>query len=152
MKRIITVVCLAVFMLAVNYVAVAAELRTKAEAVALVKKAVAYINANGKEEAFAEISNPNGQFVDRELYIFVYDLNGQCMAHGLNQKMIGKVLIDLTDPDGKKFNKELIEVAKSKGKGWVDFKFTNPLTKKIQDKTGYVELCQDVVIGSGIYR
>lgn len=60
MKRIITSVCLAVFMLAVTHVAIAAEFGTAAEAEALVKKAVASIKADGKEKAFAEISNPKG--------------------------------------------------------------------------------------------
>ncbi|MEI7671182.1 MAG: cache domain-containing protein [Syntrophales bacterium] len=130
----------------------AAEKATSAEAEAFVKRAVAFFQENGKEKAFAEFSKPGGKFNDRELYIYVYDMSGKCLAHGLNQKMIGKDLIDIKDPDGKEFNRELIETAKTKGKGWVTFKFTNPLTKKIQDKLGYVEKAQDVVIGSGIYK
>ena len=125
---------------------------TPAEAEALVKKAVAFIKANGKEAAFAEFTNKNGKFIDRELYIFVYDFNGKCLAHGLNPKMVGKDLIELTDPDGKQFNRELIEVAKAKGKGWTNFKFTDPVTKKIGEKTAYVEKFEDIVVGSGAYK
>ena len=139
MKRLITILCAALFVLAVGHVAVAAEFGTPAQAEAMVKKAVAYIKANGKDKAFSEISNPKGQFIDRDLYVFVYDMNGKCVAHGFNQKMIGKDLVDMKDPDGKFYVKERIEIAKTKGKGWQDYKFTNPLTKKIENKTAYVE-------------
>ncbi len=60
----------------------AAEFATKDEAVAMVKKAVAYIKANGTEQAYAEISKKGGMFTDRDLYIVVYGLNGHVFAHG----------------------------------------------------------------------
>ena len=62
----------------------------------MVKKAVAYYKAKGKDAAFAEINNPKGQFTDRDLYVVVYDTNGKVLAHGANAKMIGK---DTTDID-----------------------------------------------------
>jgi len=74
------------------------------------------------------------------------------VAHGLNPKMIGKDLIEMKDSDGKFFVKERIEIAKTKGKGWQDYKFTDPLTKKIEDKRAYVEKYEDLIVGSGIYK
>jgi signal transduction histidine kinase len=131
----------------------AAEKRgTAAEAEAMVKKAVAYMKSNGTAAAFAEISNPKGRFTDRDLYVFVYDMNGKCVAHGQNAKMIGKELGEMKDADGKLFVKERIEIAKAKGKGWQDYKFTDPLTKKIERKSAYVERYEDLIVGSGIYR
>ena len=152
MKRIITVICLAVFMMAVSHVAVAAEFGTPAEAEAMVKKAIAEIKAVGKDKAFAEISNPKGKFIDRDLYVFVYDMNGKCVAHGFNQKMIGKDLVEMKDPDGKFYVKERIEIAKTKGKGWQDYKFTNPSSKKIENKTAYIEKVDDLIVGCGVYK
>ena len=152
MKKIITVICLAVFMMAVNQVAVAAEFGTKAEAEAMVKKAIAEIKAVGKDKAFAEISNPKGKYIDRDLYIFVYDMNGKCVAHGFNQKMINMDLIEMKDPDGKFYVKERIEIAKTKGKGWQDYKFTNPTSKKIEPKTAYIEKVDDLIVGCGVYK
>lgn len=152
MKRIITSVCLAVLMLTVTHVAVAAEFGTAAEAEAMVKKAVSAIKADGKEKAFAEISNPKGKFIDRDLYVFVYDINGKCGAHGFNQKMIGKELIDMKDPDGKFYVKERIEISKTKGKGWQDYKFTNPVSKKVENKTAYIEKVDDLIVGCGAYK
>jgi cytochrome c len=132
--------------------AFATDLGTPAEAEALVKKAIVFIKANGKDKAFAEFSNKNGQFVDRDLYIFVYDMNGVCLAHGQNPKMVGKDLSDLTDSGGKAFVKERIEMAKTKGKGWQSYKFSEPTTKKIEDKTAYIEKYEDVIVGSGAYK
>jgi cytochrome c len=133
-------------------VALAADKGTPAEAEALVKKAIAFIKANGKDKAFAEFNNPKGQFTDRDLYIFAYDMNGKVLAHGQNIKMIGKDLYEVTDADGKAYVKERIEIAKSKGKGWQNYKFSNPVTKKIEDKTAYIEKYEDVIVGSGVYK
>ena len=133
-------------------VAFAGDKGTPAEAEALVKKAIDFIKANGKDKAFAEFSTPGGKFHDRDLYIFVYDMTGKCVAHGQNQKMIGKDLSDLTDPEGKPFVKERIEIAKTKGKGWQNYKFSNPTSKKIEDKTAYIEKYEDYIVGSGAYK
>jgi signal transduction histidine kinase len=130
----------------------AAEFGTAGEAEAMVKKAIALIKADGKDKAFGEISNPKGKFVDRDLYIFVYDMNGKCVAHGFNQKMIGKDLFEMKDSDGKFYVKERVEIAKTEGKGWQDYKFTNPLSKKIEQKTAYIERADDLIVGCGVYK
>lgn len=125
---------------------------TAAEATAMVKKGIAFIKANGKEKGMAEISNKSGQFVDRDLYLVVYGLDGTVRAHGANEKMIGKNLIDLKDIDGKEFVKERVELAKSKGTFWQDYKFTNPVTKKIEPKSMYCEKLDDAAVCGGIYK
>jgi signal transduction histidine kinase len=125
---------------------------TAAEAEAMVKKAISYYKANGKDKAFTEISDRKGQFVKDDLYVFVYDLNGKCVAHGFNQKMVGKDFIEVKDSDGRFYVKDRIELAKSKGKGWQDYKFTNPLTKKIENKTAYIEKADDYIFGCGAYK
>lgn len=152
MKKIVTSIVMGVFMLTVSHVAVAAEFGTPTEAEAMVKKAITEIKTSGKEKAFAEINNPKGKFTDRDLYVFVYDMNGKCVAHGFNQKMIGKDLIDMKDPDGRYYVKERIEISKTKGKGWQDYKFTNPVTKKVENKTAYIEKIDDLIVGSGAYK
>jgi len=125
---------------------------TAAEATAMVKKGVAFIKANGKDKGHAEISNKKGQFIDRDLYLVVYGLDGVVLAHGANEKMIGKNLIDLRDVDGKEFVKERVEMAKSKGTFWQDYKFTNPTTKKIEPKSMYCEKLDNVAVCGGIYK
>ena len=125
---------------------------TAAEATAMVKKGVAYIKASGKDKAYAEINNKAGQFTDRDLYLVVYGLDGVVRAHGANEKMIGKNLIELKDVDGKAFVKERVELAQSKGTFWQDYKFTNPVSKKIEPKSAYCERLEDVAVCGGIYK
>jgi cytochrome c len=152
MKRIFVAGLINLFLAAVVSLAFAGDYGTTAEAEGLVKKAITHLKANGKEKALVEFSNPQGAFVDRDLYIFVYDLNGKCVAHGFNQKMIGKDLREMKDADGKDYVKERIEIAKTKGSGWQDYKFTNPLSKKLEPKTAYIEKFEDVIVGCGAYK
>jgi signal transduction histidine kinase len=122
------------------------------EATAMVKKGVAFIKSSGKDKGYAEISNKGGQFIDRDLYLVVYGLDGTVRAHGANEKMVGKNLIELKDVDGKPFVKERVELAQAKGTFWQDYKFTNPVTKKIEPKSMYCERLDDTVVCGGIYK
>jgi signal transduction histidine kinase len=127
---------------------------TAAEATAMVDKAIAHIKKVGREKAFADINNKHGPFTDRDLYVVVYDLKGKVLAHGANEKMIGKDLIDLRDNDGKYFVKERVEMM-SKGpdaKGWQDYKFMNPVSRQIEPKSMYLRRFEDVMVGCGIYK
>ena len=122
------------------------------EAEAMVKKGVAYIKANGKDKGYAEVINKHGQFVDRDLYLTVYRLDGMVMAHGANEKMVGHNLIGLKDVDGKEFVKERMQLAKGKTSFWQDYKFTNPVSKKVEPKSMYCEPQDDIVVCGGIYK
>lgn len=151
MKKLFNAMVLGLSVLAFNGVAVAADKGTAAEAVAMVKKGVAFVKANGKEKAFAEINNPKGQFVDRDLYIMAYDMKGINVAHGSNPRLVGKNLLEIKDADGVYIIKGLIGVA-NKGNGWVDYKWPNAATKAVENKSTYVEKVDDILIGVGIYK
>jgi signal transduction histidine kinase len=129
-----------------------AEHATAKEAEAMVKKGVAYIKANGRDKGYAEITSKQSQFRDRDLYLVVYGMDGKVWAHGQNEKMVGKVLIDLKDIDGKEFVKERVELAKTKSSFWQDYKFTDPMTKKVEPKSMYCERLDDTVVCGGIYH
>ena len=122
------------------------------EAMTLVDKAIAYYKANGREKAFTEFNNPKGPFVKGELYIFIWDLTGKVLAHGANEKLIGKDVSQLKDVDGKLFVQEGVELAKAKGSGWVDYKWTNPTTKKVEAKSTFVKKVEDIIFCCGIYK
>ena len=129
-----------------------AEFASKEEAVAMVKKGVAYIKANGREKGYAEISNKKGRFIDRDLYLAVYGLDGTVFAHGANEKQIGHNLIELKDIDGKLFVKERVELAQKQPSFWQQYKFTDPVTRKIEPKEMYCERLDDVVVCGGVYK
>jgi len=136
----------------VTFDAQAQDKATAAEAEAMVKKAVAFLKANGPDKSYAEFNNKKGQFVDRDLYIVVYTLDGKCLSHGANEKLIGKDLSEAQDVDGKYYMKERIELAKAKQTFWQDYKFTNPVTKKIEPKQMYCEKVDASVVCGGIYK
>lgn len=125
---------------------------TKDEAVALVKRGVAAVTAMGAEKAYAEFSNPTGKWVDRDLYLAVFRLDGTALAHGANAKQIGVNLMDRKDIDGKEFIRERMDLAKTKTSFWQDYKFQNPTTKKIEPKTMYCEKQSDTVVCAGVYK
>jgi signal transduction histidine kinase len=56
------------------------------------------------------------------------------------------------DADGKLFMKEMVDVGKMKGKGSIDYKWENPKTKKVEQKSSYVEKVDDVILGCGYYK
>ena len=128
------------------------DFASKDEAIAMVKKGVAYVKANGKDKGYAEITNKKGQFIDRDLYLVVYGLDGTVFAHGANEKQVGHNLIDLKDIDGKLFVKERVELAQKQPSFWQEYKFTDPMTHKIEPKEMYCERLDDVVVCGGVYK
>ena len=125
---------------------------TKDEAVAMVKKAVAAIRSEGADKTYAEIDNPSGPFVDRELYVVVYGLDGTVLAHGANKARIGTNQIDDKDPDVKAFVKERVELAKQSPSFWQSYKFMNPVTKTVEPKQMYCERLDETAVCGGIYQ
>lgn len=131
------------------------EQGSREEARAMTEKVAVWVKKHGKEKAFAEINRAAtekaGAFHDRDLYIFAYDFNGVVLAHGQNQKMIGKSLFDLQDADGRYLIQGLIETAR-KGSGWYYYKWSNPITKKVDAKEAYVLKIDDGLwVGCGVY-
>lgn len=139
-------------LLAVGSFAFAEDFGTAKDAESLVQKAVSYIKSAGNETAFADFTAQKPEWIVHDVYVVVYDMNGKALAHGQNPKQVGKDLIDFKDADGKAFIKERVDLAKSKGKFWQDYKFTDPLTKKILPKSAYCEKTGELIVCAGIYK
>jgi cytochrome c len=135
-----------------NFPGWSATTATKDEAIAMVEKAVAFIKQQGPDKAYPAIDNKTGEFVDRDLYIVVYGLDGEVLAHGANAKLIGKNMIDAQDVDGKYFVKERVELAQKEPTFWQDYKFVDPVTKLIQPKEMYCERLSDTAVCGGVYK
>jgi hypothetical protein len=142
----------AVALISLTGAASAEERATAADAEAMVKKAVVFLKANGPEKAYPEFNNRKGQFVDRDVYIVVYGLDGVVRAHGGNEKLVGKDMLDAQDTDGKFFVKERVELAKAQGTFWQDYKFSNPVTKKVEPKHMYCERVGETAVCGGVYK
>lgn len=152
MKKLFKIVLLTLCLFGYRGAAMAADKGTAEDAVAMVKKAKEFIKKNGKEKAFAEFNNPSGQFVKGDLYVMVYDMEGLNKAHGGNPRLIGKNLLDIKDANGVFIVRSFIDVANTKGKGWVDYRWVNNVTNTVESKSTYVEKADDVLVGVGIYK
>jgi cytochrome c len=126
--------------------------RDKEDAKKWVEKAVSFYRASGKRIALAEYTNPNGQFVHDEMYIYALNPRGTMLAHGVNEKFVGEEFIDIKDYDGKSFIKEIVDIANKEGSGWVEYKWYNPVTKEVLPKVVYFKKVDDLIICSGIYK
>jgi cytochrome c len=148
MKNIIILLFAAIFCLSVT----TARADDREIAVGLVKKAAAYYKANGAEKLIEEANNPKGEFVKGAFYVFVMDKDAVMLAHPINPSLIGQPQMAVQDVDGKYMSKEMADVTKSKGSGWVDYRFKNPKTNEIAPKTSYVERADDLILGCGFYK
>jgi signal transduction histidine kinase len=124
----------------------------KDEAMGLVQDAAKFLKAEGKEKALQECNKPDGKWIKGEIYVFAYDFQGVIVAHPKNSKLVGKNMLEVPDVDGKLFRKDIVETAKTKGSGWVDYKYKNPESGKIEEKTTYLLKAGDVIFCAGIYR
>jgi cytochrome c len=129
----------------------ALEFGTREEAVQMVKRVQDMFKRDGAETTFRAVNDQsNRDFHDRDLYPFIYNLQGVNVAHGARPSLIGKNLYALKDQDGFYLIQDMIKTAKEKGSGWVPYKWPNSLTNQIEDKLSYFELMGDYFVGVGI--
>jgi cytochrome c len=120
---------------------------------ALVQRAAAHIAAVGRDKAFADISRPNGDYVDGDLYVFCDSADGTVLAHGGNPKTVGKNLGDVRDAEGNHPILDGVRLALKQGQGWHRYLWPNPKAGRVQHKVTYVLRIDDrTVCGSGYYE
>jgi signal transduction histidine kinase len=148
MKRILTAALIVLAMAAAH-----ASEPTEKDAIAMVEKGAAYIKQHGKDRFIEKVASKDPEFIQGALYVDIRDLqSGIVLAHPVNPTIVGKDLTDVPDASGKKYRREIIELAARKGKGWVDYMYKNPTTGKIEPKTTYIQRVGDAVLEAGIYK
>lgn len=145
--------------LCLHAAAVAQEHGTRADARQMVDAAVAHATKVGPDQAFKDFTDrANTTWQKKDLYIFAYSMEGVSLAHGANEKLIGKKLIDIKDPKGKPLIQEMIKALQSepgaKDGAWVDYEWAHPQSKKVESKTSFVRRLAnfDGFVGVGAYR
>ena len=149
LKKVMVMIVLCLFVVAA---ASAQQKGTPEEAKQLVEKAVAYVKANGEEKALKEFNNPKGEFFKGDLYIFAFDPKGILLANPNLPKLVGTNVYNSPDSKGKLHRKEMVDLANSKGSGWVDYYQLNPVTKKDEPKISYVQKVGNLILGCGAYK
>ncbi|XLZ69477.1 cache domain-containing protein [Massilia sp. SR12] len=151
MKRILSAPLIVLAMAAAT--AHASNDPTEKDAIAMVEKGAAYIKQHGKDKFIDKIAAKDPEFIQGALYVDIRDLaTGIVLAHPVNPTIVGKDLTDVPDASGKKYRREIIDLAAKKGKGWVDYMYKNPTTGKIEPKTTYILRVGDAVLEAGIYK
>jgi uncharacterized protein len=136
----------------------ASEFGNRDEAVAMVHRVQEMFKKLGAEGTFQAIKRKAPGTFDRDLYAYIVDTKNftdwAVMANGAIPTMTtGTSLWDFRDQNGLYLGRAQAEVCKS-GRGWVDFRWLNPVTQQIDDKSAYIERIGDTsyCIGVGIYR
>jgi len=119
------------------------------EAKALAVKAAEFLKDKGPDQAFAAFTAKAAPWVDRDLYVFVYNEAGQAVAHGGNPALVGKSLIDLKDPTGRAFVRDIVAVT---APGWVEYQWRNPASNAVEPKTSYIIPVGTYRVGVGAYK
>jgi methyl-accepting chemotaxis protein len=86
-------------------------------------------------------------------YCFITDLNGIMLMHPMKQELNGKNMAADKDSNGKFFIRDMVDVAKSKGEGFVDYYWPKPNETKPSPKLTFVKSFPhwDWAIATGIY-
>ncbi|SMH57740.1 cache domain-containing protein [Azospirillum agricola] len=123
------------------------------EAKAVTLKAADLIAAKGLEEA-ARSFNAEGEFKRGEIYVNVIDFTGVWKVYPPRPAGVGQSVINVKDPDGRFIVQDVLATAKDKGEGWVEYRWLNPATNRIEPKVTYVKRVpgQDLVAYVGVYK
>lgn len=126
---------------------------TREEAKAMVDAAYDHIKQVGPEKAYKDFTTDKATWTKKDLYVMVYDSKNVALAHGANEKLVGKDMSAVKDAVGNPVVPGLNAMA-AKGGGWYDYDWPDPVTKKMAPKSTYArELPNgDGFIGVGIYR
>lgn len=131
----------------------AQERGTKDEAKALNDAAYEHIKKVGPEKAYKDFTTDKANWVKKDLYVMVYDGKGVALAHGANEKLVGKDMSAVKDANGVPVVTGMVALA-AKGGGWFDYDWPDPVTKKIMAKSTYARKPPngDGFIGVGVYK
>ena len=122
------------------------------EAQDLLQQAMAHISQAGREQAFADFHNPDGRFIDRDLYIFVFDRNGGTSVFGSKPLLVGQPASAVPGLEATSFL-ERAWAAADAGGGWIYYDVVSPGTQQVTPKESFIlPLGNSEFIGCGAYR
>ena len=131
-----------------------ADSATKEECIAKTKEAGQMILNKGLDETVKEINNKQGKFVWKDSYVFLMAFDGKMLGHPMSPALIGQNVLDRKDKEGKLLFKEFVEVAKTKGEGWVGYMWANPGDPAPRKKITFIYRVpgKDLLAGAGIWE
>ena len=114
----------------------------------IAERAALVIQQDGKDKAFADITNSRGRYISvkNEVYVYVIDSKGVILSHSTNKLLIGQQFLDIRDADGKLFYQEIIKEAAKNSSGWVTYKTMNPVSKRVERKDCFFKKQGDYIV------
>jgi cytochrome c len=123
------------------------EEEKKAAVIALVNRAADFFKKNRVVTACHAFSHTN-DFIDGEVYVYVMDLHGVFLAHGLQQELIWQNYMNYKDSLGTSIAQQIIKKAREGG-GWVTYEWRGA------SKISYVQLVEkegkEFILAAGYY-
>lgn len=116
---------------------------------ALAERAAGFLAASGPDVALPRFMNPAGGFVAGDLYVFVFDLEGRLRASGGWPETVGARIGDGT---GGGIYARMRRLALEAGRGWIEYSWYNPCTRKMEPKASYILRVGDFIVGVGAYK
>jgi signal transduction histidine kinase len=86
-------------------------------------------------------------------YIFVYDFKGVVLSDPIQRQNLGKNLYNTKDTNGVMVIKDLIDVSRTKGGGFVEYLWLKPTTGLLSPKISYAKSFEPWgwMVGTGVY-
>ena len=122
------------------------------EAQALLERAQAHLEQSGRERAFADFHDADGEFIDRDLYIFIFDRNGNIVVFGSRPALVGEPASAIPGLETTSFLESAWKAADAGG-AWIQYDVISPGTQQITPKESFIlPLGNNEFIGCGAYR
>lgn len=126
----------------------------RAFVVEMVEKAVRLVERRGKA-GFPPLYQKTGPFLVKDAYVFVIDPRGVELVNPAFPNLEGRDLLDVKDTRGKRMVREMLEVVRERGSGWVDYMWPKPGDSASTEKSTYVSKANVdgtwLLVGSGVY-
>ncbi len=118
----------------------------------LVFDAVVHLRTAGYDQAVRDFHDKRGVFIDRDMYIFIFNRSGFYEVHGAMPEKDGSDMRTIAGLDAEQLVADAFAVCDQEQGGWVNYTITNPVTREVQAKTSYVvPLDDNRLIGCGCY-
>jgi methyl-accepting chemotaxis protein len=105
---------------------------------ALVNKAAVLIDKKGKA-AFTDFRKKDSEWFHGNTYLFVYDLKANVLLNPAFPQREGTNVSGQKDAKGKPLHDAMIQMAETKGSGWVDYVFPKPGQTTPSQKWAFVK-------------
>lgn len=117
---------------------------------ALLEKALAYYHDNG-DKAFAAFSR-QGEFVDKDRYVFVVDTKGVLLASGgPSSALIGRDVSKVLGPDLRQSFKEALKIPEGNGIQQAEYRWQNWNDGKVERKHVFYQRIGQHILAVGYY-